>query len=33
MPKKSVANDVLRYLRDEGIIEPDFSISFHGTVL
>lgn len=31
MPKKSVANDVLKYLRDEGIVEPDFSISFHGT--
>lgn len=33
MPKKSVANDVLRYLRDEGIVEPDFSISFYGTKL
>ncbi|XP_060862084.1 trehalase-like [Metopolophium dirhodum] len=31
MPKHFVANEVLRYLRDEGIIEPDFSISFHGT--
>ncbi|XP_050056696.1 trehalase-like isoform X2 [Aphis gossypii] len=31
MPKENVANDVLRYLMDEGIVGPDFSISFHGT--
>jgi len=33
MSKKSVANDVLKYLRDEGIIEQDYSISFHGTYI
>lgn len=33
MPKENVANDVLRYLMDEGIVGPDFSISFHGIKL
>jgi hypothetical protein len=33
MPKDAVANDVLNYLRDEGIVEPDFSISFHGIII
>lgn len=32
MPKKSVASAVLGYLRNEHIIEPDYSISFNGKI-
>ncbi|XP_025201432.1 trehalase-like isoform X2 [Melanaphis sacchari] len=31
MPKKAVASSVLGYLRDQHIIEPDYSVNFNGT--
>jgi alpha,alpha-trehalase len=33
MSKKAVASSVLGYLKDEHIIEPDYSVSFNGNIL
>lgn len=32
MPKKTIAKAVLGYLKDHRIIEPDYSVSFHGKI-
>lgn len=32
MPKKSVASAVLGYLKDQHVIEPDYSVKFNGKI-
>lgn len=33
MPKEAVARAVLKYLKDQHIIEPDYSISYNGKIV